>query len=332
MKESIETEYYIPRLEEKLKEFVSCCIPCIISDRKAGKKEGELRPLPKGDRPLSTYHIDHVGPMTETGKAYRYIFVVIDSFSKFVWLYPTRTVSAKEVLKKLGAQQEIFGNPERVISDRGSAFTSSEFQNYCNDEGIEHILITTGVPRGNGQVERTIRTLIPVLAKLSVNNPDQWYKHVDKVQRCLNSTYQRGIGMTPFEVMFGTRMRFKRDHEIIAIIEQETIQAFEESRDELRLAAKGNLLKIQEENKKTYNRKCIQARKYKEGDLVFIKRTQFGSKLKLKSKYLGPYKISKVKRNDRYEVVRVIDGEGPAITSTAADYMKPFNCRSDNEA
>ena len=128
MKESIETEYYIPRLEEKLKEFVSYCIPCIISNRKGGKKEGELRPLPKGDRPLSTYHIDHVGPMIETRKAYRYIFVVIDSFSKFVWLYPNRTVSAKEVLKKLRAQQEIFGNSGRVISDRGTAFTSGEFQ------------------------------------------------------------------------------------------------------------------------------------------------------------------------------------------------------------
>ncbi|XP_076660118.1 uncharacterized protein LOC143363405 [Halictus rubicundus] len=180
MKETIETEYYIPRLENKLKNFISCCIPCIISDKKAGKKEGELMPLPKGDKPLNTYHVDHVGPMSATTKAYRYIFVVIDSFSKFIWLYPTKSVNAKEVINKLSGQQKVFGNPERIISDRGAAFTSVDFQNYCMDEGIRHILVTTGVPRGNGQVERTIRTIIPVLTKLSLDKPDQWYKFVEK--------------------------------------------------------------------------------------------------------------------------------------------------------
>lgn len=46
-------------------------------------------------------------------------------------------------------------------------------------------------------------------------------------------------------------------------------------------------------------------------DLVFIKRTQFGLKLKLKQKYLGPYKVNRVKRNDRYKVVHMNDCEGP---------------------
>lgn len=48
----------------------------------------------------------------------------------------------------------IFGNPRRIISDRGIAFTSHDFQNYCKDESIEHALITTGVPRTNGQAKR----------------------------------------------------------------------------------------------------------------------------------------------------------------------------------
>lgn len=118
-------------------------------------------------------------------------------------------------------------------------------------------------------------------------------------------------------------MRYKRGHEIIVLMEQETIQALQEGRGELRLAAKETLLKIRGENKKTCNRKCTPARKYTESNLVFVKQRQFGSKLKLKQKYFGPYKISKVKRNDRYEVVcaSVSDCEEPSMTSTATDYV-----------
>lgn len=52
-------EYYMARLEKKSKDFISCCIPYIIANRKAGKKEGELLSPPKSSRSLSVYHIDH---------------------------------------------------------------------------------------------------------------------------------------------------------------------------------------------------------------------------------------------------------------------------------
>ncbi|GFX37192.1 transposon Ty3-I Gag-Pol polyprotein [Trichonephila clavipes] len=38
------------------------------------------------------------------------------------------------------------------------------FNNYCDEENIQHLQIVTGVPRGNGQVERIHRTLIPVFS------------------------------------------------------------------------------------------------------------------------------------------------------------------------
>jgi len=60
---------------------------------------------------------------------------------------------AHRVISKLMQQSVVFGNPKRVILDRGTAFTSKDFDNYCKDQEIEHIAIVTGVPRGNGQVE-----------------------------------------------------------------------------------------------------------------------------------------------------------------------------------
>jgi len=39
-KEIIGKKYYIPKLEDKIQRKIKCCIPCIVSNRKLGKKEG----------------------------------------------------------------------------------------------------------------------------------------------------------------------------------------------------------------------------------------------------------------------------------------------------
>ncbi|GFV59340.1 pro-Pol polyprotein [Trichonephila clavipes] len=120
--------------------------------------------------PLSTYHVDFIGPLPSTNKSYQHIFTVVDAFTKFTWLYPVKTVSAESALEKLKQQQKTFGNPIRIISDRGSAFTSKLFNDYCDEENIQHLQIATGVPRGNGQFARIHRTLIHVLTKLSLDD------------------------------------------------------------------------------------------------------------------------------------------------------------------
>lgn len=131
-------------------------------------------------RPLDTFHIDHLGPLASTKKNYKHIFVVVDAFSKFTWLYTTKSTGTAEVIDHLKKQAIIFGNPRRIISDRGTSFTSSDFQEYCRRENIQHILTTTGIPRANGQVERVNRTLIPLLTKLAAPKPEEWYRHLDR--------------------------------------------------------------------------------------------------------------------------------------------------------
>lgn len=153
-KELIDKEYYIPKLEDKIHRLVMNCVACVITGRKRGKQEGELNPLPKGDTPLHTYHIDYLGPLETTNKNYNHIFAVIDAFTKFCWLYPTKTTSAKDAIARLELQSITFGNPFQIVSDRGSAFTSEDFKTYCDEEKINHIKITTGLPRANGQIER----------------------------------------------------------------------------------------------------------------------------------------------------------------------------------
>lgn len=321
----VSREFYIPQLTKLVQEVVSNCIPCILSSKKSGKQEGLLHPIPKGDEPLNCYHCDFLGPLPSTKKCYKYLFTVIDAFSKFVWIYPVRSTSTRDALERLLLQQTTFGNPSRIITDKGSAFTSTEFETFCQEQSIEHITITTGVPRGNGQIERIHGTLIPVLAKLSIDDPTQWFKFVPRLQRILNSTTTRSTKFTPFEVLTGVKMKQKEDLQIKQLLDEEHILKVFEEREILRNEAKQNISRLQAENVKQYNKRRKPAHKYKLGDKVAIQRTQFGTGLKLRPRFFGPYEITKINPNDRYEVRKLGCHDGPTITSTAADKMKPWS-------
>ncbi|GFX22304.1 integrase catalytic domain-containing protein [Trichonephila clavipes] len=98
-----------------------------------------------------------------------------------------------------------------IRNDKVQRFLPKLFNDYCDEENIQHLQITPGVHRGNGQVERIHRTLIPVLTKLSLDDSTKWYKYVDRLQRILNSTICRSRKWTPFELLVGTKMRNMED-------------------------------------------------------------------------------------------------------------------------
>lgn len=143
------------------------------------------------------------------------------------------------------------------------------------------------------------------------------------------TTVTRSTGMTPFELLVGVKMRTKEDAELANQLDEALRHDFCEKRQEQRQLAKENIAKIQQENKKTYNRNRKEAIKYKLGDLVAIKRTQFGGGQKLFPKFLGPYQVTVIKRNDRYGVEKIGEHEGPNATSSAADLMKPWALLDD---
>lgn len=80
----ISKDYFIPNLHEKNNNVIANCVECILADRKDGKKEGFLHPIPKNPIPLDTLHLDHLGPMPSSNKDYKNILAIIDAFTKFV--------------------------------------------------------------------------------------------------------------------------------------------------------------------------------------------------------------------------------------------------------
>jgi len=55
-------------------------------------------------------------------KGHQYVLVLIDAFSRWVELYPTKGVTADETAKCIFQHLGRFGAPERILTDRGTAF------------------------------------------------------------------------------------------------------------------------------------------------------------------------------------------------------------------
>ncbi|GFY42710.1 transposon Tf2-8 polyprotein [Trichonephila inaurata madagascariensis] len=59
--EIVKREFFIPNLSKQVQNVIINCVHCIIANKKSGKKEGFLNPIPKEDMPLSTAYVDFIG-------------------------------------------------------------------------------------------------------------------------------------------------------------------------------------------------------------------------------------------------------------------------------
>jgi len=316
--ELIKRVYWFPKMNDYVKSHIENCLKCIVFSPKVGKTEGFLKLIEKGTKPFHTIHIDHYGPLNKTVKRFRHIFVVVDAFTKFLTLYPVRTVNTQEACSKLVEYFSYYSKPIRIVSDRGSCFTSHAFKEFCVVHDIKHVLIAAGSPQANGQVERYNHTLKVMLSKILHEKDQNWNQHLNKVQFAINNTFNRTIKNTPSNLLFGINQHGDTHDYLRLILESDNKHNNERDLDKIRQVAQDNNLDSQIKNKAYYDSGHRPAHQYSIGDLVMIKNidTTTGYSKKHIPKFKGPYKIKKALGNDRYVLT---DVEGFQVTQI------PFN-------
>jgi len=82
------------------------------------------------------------------------LLVAIDKFTKWIEVKPVTTTSAAKAVEFIEEITHRFGVPNRIITDLGSSFTSSEFWDFCQERCIDVYYTSVAYPRCTGQVER----------------------------------------------------------------------------------------------------------------------------------------------------------------------------------
>ena len=161
---------------------------------------------------------DMIDYKISNNKNYRYIFIIIDNFSKYLWAIPLKNkysqTSTNDFSIILTTSKR---KPLKIESDRGSEFYNSIFQNFLKSKNIHHYSRYTD--KGPSMVERIIRTIRNLLKKpiFLAGNAD-WLSELPSVVKKYNNTIHHSIKMTPVqaskkvnEKIVYSNLRDKRD-------------------------------------------------------------------------------------------------------------------------
>lgn len=136
--------------------------------------------------PYEQYDADlaELSSLADENDKYRYILVVIDIFTRYVWLEPLRTKRGKDVLNAFKA---IFSRgfiPKKIRSDGGAEFKFKELRDFFKANNVyHHISLNTAVKANYS--ERVILTLKRIMYRMF--NIQRSYRYLDKLQNIANS-------------------------------------------------------------------------------------------------------------------------------------------------
>lgn len=316
--------FWFPKMRKYVRAYIAACPKCAYFKVKQGKPEGFLNPIPKTPVPFHTVHIDHLGPFPRSAKGNEHILAIICGFSKFLLAKPVKSTNAPPVITMLEEMSSVFGLPSRIITDRGAAFTSRVFKQYCEDYGIRHVLVAVGTPRGNGQIERSNRTILTALRTIVDDADKRWDEKVKFVQNAINTAPNSTTKVAPTTLVLSYKPKDVVQNEIISVISAENatlLEPLEDIRNRVASITREN----QAKQKKYYDERRRAAVSYEVDDLVLVVKDQYiaGGSRKLEPRFKGPYIVIEVLPNDRYRVATVPGLSGrPFTTVYSVDHMK----------
>lgn len=150
---------YWPKIDQDIESLIKSCEKCATAAKSPIKTLLHSWPTPASA--WQRIHIDYAGPIDST-----YFLVVVDAHSKWPEIITTKTISATATVDIMKEICNRFGSPMQLVSDNGTQFTSSQFQLFCKQYGIEHIRTCPYFPSSNGQAERFVDTFKRSLKKL----------------------------------------------------------------------------------------------------------------------------------------------------------------------
>lgn len=192
-----------PKIDEDIKTKAQQCSICAENAKTPVKTL--LHSWPRTIRPLERIHIDIAGPVDN-----KYYLVIVDSFSMVPAVYICNSITSKIMIEKVSEYFSWFGNAETLVSDNGTQFVSTEFEEFCQSRGCRHITSPPYHPMSNGRAERFVDTLKRSLKKIKLEGGGITDLN-DFLQR-YRTTPNRSIdGKAPIEMLLNKTIRTNFD-------------------------------------------------------------------------------------------------------------------------
>ena len=287
----IRRNLFWPKMCLDVKNFIAQCDIC----KQSKSPNLPLRPLmgsmTKTSRPFEKLYLDFIGPYPRSKLGNTGVLVALDHLSKFPFLKAMRKCTAIEVCNYLEEYVfTVFGVPKAVITDNGSQFKSTHFNQFLAKYGVSHIYTSIYSPQTNAS-ERLNRSIITAIRSYLDSDQRHWDNNLSHIAAALRCSHHSSIGYSPYFVAFGQQMILHGDnYEIL-----KNLQELEEGEsilrsDKLQLIrteVRNSLRQAYDNNRKRYNLRSRSV-KFIPGQTVFRRNFVQSSKLKRFNAKLAP--------------------------------------------
>jgi len=121
----MKSRMYFPQMRKTVTDCIRSCDSCQRVNYSNTKPPGHMS-SPLVTASWNTVHMDMMGPYVKSHPGgYQFIIVLIDYFSKWVEIFPSRLATATNISKIL--ERQIFcryGLPKFIVTDNGPCFIS----------------------------------------------------------------------------------------------------------------------------------------------------------------------------------------------------------------
>ena len=200
--------YYGPGMFDWICALTADCLAC--QNNKPKPKHLNEVPLEEwqGDiAPFCAIHIDHKGPLHPPSNRNSHCLLVVDSFSRFLMVYPVTNTGAQATIAAVEKWILHFRIPQSIIHDRGTAFLNTNFVNWTKVLGITLRPRTAHSPWTNGKVETQNQHIGCYWRSFLKDAGTNWASLAPKFAFAHNTSVNYTTGKTPYEIVFGAHVR-----------------------------------------------------------------------------------------------------------------------------
>ena len=265
----LKRKFYWKNMDADVQKTVTGCGLC----KQASMKQDQYPRLPTGvpQKPFDKIAIDLVGPLRKSHMGNVYIITMMDIFSG--WPEAEGIPDKRAEMVGLTFQRMFLSRhsfPLEVLSDRGSEWISSIFQDILGAGNTKHIKTSSYTPSSNGKLERFHSFLMAGVRKLAYRDVMSWDVYLPEVLWAYR-VMPGPTGLSPFYLTRGYDMRMKLDILLdpspVYTGDEVHFQFFQNCRT-LWQMARGLILKYRKESE--YNA-SDEPDIFKVGDLVSVK-------------------------------------------------------------
>ena len=298
----LQQRYFWNGMSTDTTNYIKGCTTCAEANSGLSNK-AKLKSLPIAELPFAVVHIDILA-LSTMSSGYKYIVLLVDSFSKFTIGKALRRKTSKAISTFLFEDVFLkFGFPHSFIikSDNGLENRGSYTSAISALLGVKQIFTTPYTPQSNGQVELFNRTLLSLLMRYCKEDASKWSQYLQYAIFAMNNSRSESSKYSPIMLTHGLETRTALDlqlpqpKQVISKNQEEAHEYWMTRLNHVRKLTKENL-EISKELQKIQYDKTARENNFQVNDKVFLKEPPSPPHTdpKLRKKFTGPWTITKV--------------------------------------